>query len=113
MSGYVKRAQLAMEEYHGKSRASRLQAKVLEEAEKQAQIGGIARAAVLTSSRMAKLKVRREKKWSCIVLYMFVLRKVLNVQRKRNSRALWHIVLRWMSLPRSRTNCIVCVCPVF
>ena len=61
MSNYVRKAEEAKNDYHNKARACRYQQKILEEAEKQSLIGGIARSAILTGSRMTKLKEAAEK----------------------------------------------------
>jgi hypothetical protein len=46
----------AKESYYGKARSARLAQKILEEAERQSQIGGITRAALFTESRLSKLR---------------------------------------------------------
>jgi hypothetical protein len=61
MANYVKRAEEAKNTYHSRARAARMATKILEEAEKQSQIGGITRGIILTSSRMDKMKEAAEK----------------------------------------------------
>jgi hypothetical protein len=56
MAGYIRKSEEARETFHSKSRSARLATKILEEAERQQQLGGITRAALLTESRMAKLR---------------------------------------------------------
>jgi hypothetical protein len=61
MANYVKRAEDAKNTYHSRAKAARMSTKILEEAEKQSQIGGITRGIILTSSRMDKMKEAAEK----------------------------------------------------
>ncbi len=61
MANYVKRAEDAKSVYHSKARGARMASKILEEAEKQAQIGGITRNIILSVSRMDKMKEAAEK----------------------------------------------------
>ncbi len=61
MANYVRRAEEAKNNYHSRARAARMASKILEEAEKQSQIGGITRGIILTSSRMDKMKEAAEK----------------------------------------------------
>lgn len=61
MANYVRRAEDCKSVYHSKARGARVASKILEEAEKQAQIGGLTRNIILTSSRMDKMKEAAEK----------------------------------------------------
>lgn len=56
MQNYIRKSDEAREVYHGKSRSARMAQKIQEEAERQAQIGGITRAALLPESRLQKLR---------------------------------------------------------
>lgn len=56
MNGYIRKSEEAKDVFHSKSRNARLAAKILEEAERQAEKGGYTRAALLTESRMTKLR---------------------------------------------------------
>jgi hypothetical protein len=61
MANYVRKAEESKSAYYSKARGARMASKILEEAEKQSQIGGITRNIILTSSRMDKMKEAAEK----------------------------------------------------